>query len=102
MRHAVTYFRVLLSVVAALLLAIFGPPLFIAYQHGEKATGIDVFRVLSPLAAVLGVVFFAVFFAASRLRNESLRLLLFWTPATVISTLGLPLLALVVYMATRP
>ena len=90
------YFRALLSGVAALLLGIFGPPLFIAYQHGEKATGIDVFRAFLPLAAVLAVVFFAVFFAASRLHRKSLRLLLFWTPVTVISTLGLGLLALVV------
>ncbi|MGA2965830.1 MAG: hypothetical protein ABSD64_06420 [Terriglobales bacterium] len=90
------YFRALLSGVAALLLAIFGPPLFISFQHGAKATGIEVFRVFSPLCAILAVVFFAVFFAASRLHSKSLKLLLFWTPVTVISTLGLGLLALVV------
>ena len=90
------YFRALLSGVAALLLAIFGPPLFISFRHGAKATGIDVFRVFSPLCAILAVVFFAVFFAASRLHSKPLRLLLFWTPVTVISTLGLGLSALVV------
>ncbi len=91
------YFRAFLSGVAALLLAIFGPPLFISFQHGEKATGIDLFRVFSPLCAILAVVFFAVFFAASRLHSKSLKLLLFWTPVTVISTLGLGLSALVAY-----
>jgi MFS-type transporter involved in bile tolerance (Atg22 family) len=48
------------------------------------------------LCAILAIVFFAVFFAASRLHSKSLKLLLFWTPVTVISTLGLGLLALVV------
>jgi hypothetical protein len=93
---AVAYLEALLSGVAALLLAIFGPPIFISFQHGAKATGIDLFRVLSPLCAILAVVFFAVLFAASRLHSKWLRLLLFWTPATVISTLGLGLLALFV------
>lgn len=96
------YVRALLSCVAALLLAIFGPPLFISFRHGEKATGIALFRVFSPLCAVLAILFFAGFFAASRLHTKSLRLLLFWAPVTVISMLGIPLLALVVYMATRP
>jgi hypothetical protein len=48
------------------------------------------------LSAILAVVFFAMFFAASRLHRKSLRLLLFWTAVTVISTLGLGLLLLVV------
>jgi hypothetical protein len=81
--------------VAALLLAILGPPLFISLQHGAKATGFAVFRAFSPLCAVLAIVFFTVFFAASRLHSKSLRLLLFWTPVTVILTLGVGFLALV-------
>ncbi len=55
------YFKGLLSGVAALLLAFFGPPLFIAFQDGENVTGIEVFRVFSQLSAILAVVFFAVF-----------------------------------------
>ena len=70
--------------------------LFITFQHGEKATGIGVLRAFAPLSAILAVVFFAMFFAASRLHRKSLRLLLFWTAVTVISTLGLGLLLLVV------
>ena len=89
------YLRVLLGAVASLLLAIFGPPLFISLQHGARATGFAVFRAFLPLSAILAIVFFSVFFAASRLRSKSLRLLLFWTPVTVILTLGIGILALV-------
>src|SRR5438270_12214164 len=88
-RHSVAYLRVLLSAVAALLLAILGPPLFFSLQHPSKATGLALFRAFSPLWAILAIVFFTLFFAASRLNSKSIRLLLFWTPVTVISTLGL-------------
>ena len=91
------YLRVLLSAVAALLLAIFGPPLFLSLQHGDKAMGWTPFRVFSPLCMILAIVFFALFFAASRLHRKSLRLLLFWTPVTVISTLGIGFFALFAY-----
>lgn len=91
------YLRALLGGVAALLLAILGPPLFFSLQHNAKATGLVVFRAFSPLCAILAIVFFTLFFAASRLQSKSLRLLLFWTPVTVISTLGFGFLALFVY-----
>jgi hypothetical protein len=93
----VAYLRVLLSAVASLLLAIIGPALFFSLQHPSEVTGLGVFRAFSPLSAILAIAFFSLFFAASRLNIKSLRLLLFWTPATVISTLGLGLLALFAY-----
>jgi hypothetical protein len=95
----VVYLRVLLSAVAALLLAILGPPLFFDLQHSAKTTGLAVFRAFafSPLCAILAIVFFTLFFAAGRLKSKPLRLLLFWTPITVISTLGLGLSALFAY-----
>jgi len=93
----VAYLRVLLSGVAALRLGILGPPLIFSLQHREKATGLAVFRAFSPLCAILAIVLFALFFAASRLHNKSLRLLLFWTPVTVISALGVGFLALFAY-----
>jgi hypothetical protein len=96
-RHTMAYLRALLSVVAALLLAILGPPLLFSVQHPSTATGLGVFRVLSPLCAILTVVFFALFFAAGRLNSKSLRLLLFWTPVTLISTFGLGFLGLFAY-----
>jgi hypothetical protein len=91
------YLRALLSGVAALLLAILGPPLFLSIQHGAKATGLGAFRFFSPSVAILAIVFFTLFFAASRLHRKWLRLLLFWTPATVVSTLGLGFCALMVF-----
>lgn len=91
------YLRAFLSGVAALLLATFGPPLFFALQHREKAIGLTVFRVLSPLCVILAIAFFALFFAASRLHSKSLRVLLFWTPVTLVSTLGIGFLALFTY-----
>jgi hypothetical protein len=93
--------RVLLSAVAGLPLAIVGTPLSFFLQHPSKTTGLAAFRVLSPLSTILGVVLFTVFFAASRLKSKSLRLLLFWTPVAVISTLGLGCLALVAYAWLR-
>lgn len=91
------YFRALLSVVAALLLAILGPPLFYSFQSGEKAIGLSVFRVFSPSVGISTILFFALFFAASRLNSKWLRVLLFWTPVTITSTLGLGFLALFAY-----
>jgi hypothetical protein len=96
-RHSVAYLRVLLSAVAALILAILGPPLFFDLQHSVKTTGLAVFTAFSPLCAILAIVFFTLFFAAGRLKSKPLRLLLFWTPVTVISTLGLGLSALFAY-----
>jgi hypothetical protein len=95
------YLRVFLSAVAASLLAILGPPLFVSLQHPSKTTGLAVFRVFSPLSTILAIVLFTVFFAASRLRSTSLRLLLFWTPVAVISTLVLGFLALFAYVWLR-
>ena len=96
------YFRAFLGAVAALLLAILGPPLFIPFHHGAKAISFAVFRAFLPLSAILAPVFFTMFFAASRLHSKSLRLLLFWMPVTVTVTLGVGLFALVVgLVATR-
>ena len=91
------YVRALLSGIVALLLAILGPPLFLSIQHGAKATGLAAFRVFSPSVAIAAIVFFTLFFAASRLHSKWLRLLLFWTPATVVSMLGIGFCALIVF-----
>lgn len=93
------YLRGLLSAVAALLLAILGPPLMHTLRNAStsKATGLAAFLVFSPLSGVLAIVFFALFFAASRLNSTSLRIPLFWTPVTLISTLGFGFVALFAY-----
>jgi len=96
-RHTVAYLRSLLSVVAALLLAILGPPLSYSFQSGAKATGLSVFKVFSPSVGISAILFFALFFEASRLNSKWLRVLLFWTPVTIVSTVGFGLLALFAY-----
>ena len=90
------YFRAFLCAVAALLLAICGPTLFVSLWNGAKATGFGVFRAFLPVSAILAIVFFTIFLAASRLHSKSLRLLLFWTPVVLILILGVGLLTLVV------
>ena len=67
------------------------------FSKGSKATGLAVFAV-APLSLkfwIAGILIFALLFAAGRLRRKILRVLLFWTPAIVISTLGLALVVLV-------
>jgi len=53
--------------------------------------------IFSPLFWILAVSFFALFFTASRLRSNVLRVILFWTPTVIISTLGFGVFALFVY-----
>ena len=89
------YLRALLSVVAALSLAILGPPLFHFFQSNAKAIGLGAFRVFTPSVGILAILFFVLFFAASRLNGKLVRVLLFWTPAAIISTLGFGFLVLV-------
>ncbi len=52
----------------------------------------------SPLFWILAISFFAFFFAVSRLSNKPMRILLFWTPVTVISILGLGIFSLVTFV----
>jgi hypothetical protein len=83
--------------VGALLLAILGPPLVFSLQHPSTATGLVLFKAFSPLCAILAVVFFILFFAASRLNSKLLRVLLFWTPVVIVSTIGVSFLSLFAY-----
>jgi hypothetical protein len=52
---------------------------------------------ITPSVGILVILFFALFFAASRLNSKWLRVLLFWTPVTIISTLRFGFLALFAY-----
>ena len=94
-RHNLGFLRASLSVVSALFLAILGPPMFYSFRSNAKATGLTAFMVFTPSIAILAIVFFALFFAASRLDSKWVRVLLFWTPVTIISTLGFGFLVLV-------
>jgi hypothetical protein len=97
----VTTLRGVLSAVAAIFVAL-GPGLIFALRgiNNSKATGLAAVAggflesLFSPLFWILAVSFFALFFAASRLSSKPLRILLFWTPVTAISTLGLGIFSL--------
>jgi len=73
----------------------------------EKATGLAAFAaelvesVFSPLFWILVVLFFALFYAASRLRNNLLRVFLFWIPTLTVSVFCIAVVALYAYMFIR-
>ena len=92
--------------VAAIFVALLGPGLVSALWgiNSSKAIGLaavaGVFleSLFSPLFWILAVSFFALFFAASRLSSRPLRILLFWTPVTAISIVGLGIFSLFTFV----
>lgn len=101
-----TTFRGVLSAVAAIFVAVLGPGLVVAFRGigNSKATGWAAIAgslpesFFSPLCWILAFSFFGLFFAASRLSNKPLRILLFWTSVTSISMLGLGIFSLFTYL----
>jgi len=104
-----TYLRNTLSDVAALLIAVLLPGLANAFRgiNNSKATGLAAVisglweSFFTPWFWVLGVSFFALFYACSRLNSKPARIFLFWTPVTAISTLGISIVALLTYLWIR-
>jgi hypothetical protein len=98
--------RGLLSAVAAIFVGLLGPGLVSALWgiNSSKATGLAAVAagflesLFSPLFWIFAVSFFALFFAASRLSSRPLRILLFWTPVTAISIVGLGIFSLVTFV----
>jgi hypothetical protein len=70
----------------------------------QKATGLGAvaggltWSAFSPLFWTLALLFFALFFAASRLGNKILRVFLFWIPTLTVSVLAMAIAALFTYM----
>jgi hypothetical protein len=102
----VTYLRGALSGVAAIFVASLGPGLLWAFRGlgSQKATGLGVIygalleSPLSPQFWILAILFFCLFFAASRLSSKVLRVALFWTPTLLVSTLGFAFIAFFTYV----
>ena len=101
-----TYLRAALSGVAAISVVLLVPGLldgFISIGR-EKATGNGfvtaglVEALLSPGFWVLAILFFCLFFSASRLSSKVLRVVLFWTPTLAFSTLGFAFVAFFAYL----
>ena len=101
------YFKGFLSFIAALFLAEFVPWPWFRGISQEKATGLAAVAggfaesLFSPLFWVVVILFFGLFFAAGRLGNKILRILLFWLPTITLSTLTLTMLALFVFVFIR-
>jgi hypothetical protein len=98
------YLKVILSGLAAIFLAYLVAfwPVF-RHINGHTAIGLDVLSlgVGSPLLWILASLFFALFFAASRIRNTLLKTFLFWIPALLFSTFVVTFLALLTYALVR-
>jgi uncharacterized membrane protein len=102
----VTYLRGVLCGVAAIFVALVGPGLLHAFREigQQKATGLGavvggvLVSLLSPQFWILAILFFGLFFTASRLSSKALRVVLFWTPTVVFSTLGFGYVALLTYL----
>ncbi len=95
------YAKGILSGLAAWFLAIVAADWsFFRIINREKATGLSAVAgvltssILSPVFWTFAVLFFVLFFFASRLGNKFLRVLLFWIPTVAVSTFGLAIVAL--------
>jgi hypothetical protein len=103
------YFKGILSGLAAIILAECVPGSWSVFRgiSREKATGLAAFAgglaesVVSPLFWMLAILFFALFYAASRLRNNVLRVFLFWIPTLTVSGFCIAIVALYAYLLMR-
>jgi len=104
--------KVVLSALAATLLSLLlpslrGVPMIIRGIDQGRVSGFGLNvgglfeRLRSPAFWVLAVLFFALFFAASRLGHSVLRLFLFWTPALSVAMLGRVICGLFAYVFMR-
>ncbi len=57
--------------------------------------------VFSPLFWILAALFFALFFAATQLRDKLLIVFLFWIPTLTVSAFGVAIVALFTYLFIR-
>ena len=103
------YVKGILSGLTAIILAEAVPGSWSVFRgiSGTKATGLAAVAgglaesVFSPLFWILAIVFFALFFAASRLGNKVLRVFLFWIPTLTVSSLTVAVVALITYLIVR-
>src|SRR6266566_3418567 len=103
------YVKGILSGLAAIILAECVPGPWSAFRgiSQEKATGLATIAgglaesAFSPLFWILAALFFALFFAASRLSNKVLRAFLFWIPTLTVSVLCIAIVALITYLFIR-
>lgn len=98
-------FSTVLSALAALLIAFVGLPFYSAINiNNHKATGMAALagmfygNLVSPRSWLFAGIFFTLFFVASQTASKPLRILLFWTPVTIVSILVIGIFSLYAYM----
>lgn len=98
------YARGILSTLAAIFIAELS---FVwPFLKGSRAVGLDglaamfVESLFSPRFWIIGILLFALFFTASR-SGKILRVLFFWIPTLVVSTVGVAFLGLCTYLFIR-
>ena len=102
-----TYFKGVLSAAAAVTLAELIPGLWWVLTSGTKATGIAavwgglIESLFSFRFWVLAILFFALFYVASRLGNKALRVLLFWVPTLTVLSVTIAAAGLLTYVLIR-
>jgi len=90
-----------------------GAKIFLAYvvirwpvfrhMSAQRAIGVDDFRLVlsSPTLWILASLFFALFFAVSRVKNKLVTALLFWIPTLMFSTFVVAFVAFLTYVWVR-
>lgn len=102
------YAKGILSGFTAIVLAEIMPvsPIFQGIRN-SKATGIAavaggfVENLFSPALWIVAVAIFALFFAASRLGNKPLRIILFWIPTLTVGSISLAIVGLCTFLIIR-
>jgi hypothetical protein len=100
------YVKGVLSGISALTVVLVGPWIIFAIMDAnpEKATGLTAVSggltaaLFSPLHWVALCLVVWLLWTAGRLKNTALRVILFWIPTVVISTIGLAMLAFLSYV----
>jgi hypothetical protein len=101
-------YRVALSGFSAFLIASLGPWVLYAWQiprTSKGSVGIDILSFMpwrhlaSPLFLIVTLCFFILFFAASRVGNKTLRVVIFWAPTILISATGVGVFSLVLSLS---
>jgi hypothetical protein len=98
------YAKGILSGLVAVILAELVPGVLWVFTSGTKATGLAavagafVESLFSFRFWILAILFFAVFFAASKLGSKPLRVALFWIPALTVVSASVATVALFTYL----
>jgi len=101
------YVKGILSGLAAVIVAEVIPGVWWVVTTRTKATGLAavagafVESLFSFQFWILAVLFFALFFAASRLGSKPLRVILFWIPSLTVTSASVAIVTMFIYLLLR-